>query len=353
MELYKQLANNLGISEPINGSWIQAIANHYGGELENNNWIQSWAKSIGVNELSGNWIRSIANHYGISDDSQLLSTIINSAGSGPDFDVNLVSFKEHMSSLGYTLSNEEETALNTFIVKCKENNIYSEGWEGYTGDSTQLVLEAFYPFLGLNSTYAAQNLAFPENTNNAKRIIWYGGMTFTTLGAKGNGSNAYGDTHITDDVISHRRDRAIGLYSFTNNTNGFHRDMGQLRFHIETYRSGDIWAEGYTGYQHGAINPNGLGAHTIFRNTSDNFIIAKDNTILRTILDGFEWDKNSAKYLLFAFNNTSNANTLNPSWVSPRELGAAWLFKKRPISNNQIIQFHTDVEELMVGLGRK
>ena len=63
-------ANNLGITEPVNGSWIEAIARHL-GEYGDKPHIVSIANSLGVTSPSnGSWIQAIAEHYNV-DDSNL------------------------------------------------------------------------------------------------------------------------------------------------------------------------------------------------------------------------------------------------------------------------------------------
>lgn len=60
-------ANSLGITEAVNGSWIEAIARHY-GDYGNKPHIQSIANSLGITEpVNGSWIQAIAEHNGVSE----------------------------------------------------------------------------------------------------------------------------------------------------------------------------------------------------------------------------------------------------------------------------------------------
>jgi hypothetical protein len=61
-------ANDLGITEPINGSWIEAIARHY-GSVGNRPHIQSINESLGLS-VKGPHIHSIAKHFNASDDKR-------------------------------------------------------------------------------------------------------------------------------------------------------------------------------------------------------------------------------------------------------------------------------------------
>ena len=60
MSLIEQWANNLGATEPINGSWINAIANEYGATNTNNNTLLDIAIQLGASNVNGNLYQSIA-----------------------------------------------------------------------------------------------------------------------------------------------------------------------------------------------------------------------------------------------------------------------------------------------------
>lgn len=63
----QQWAESLGITGPVNGSWIQSIANYYSVYSADETWIESIAESLGVTEpLNGSWIQSIAHYYSVN-----------------------------------------------------------------------------------------------------------------------------------------------------------------------------------------------------------------------------------------------------------------------------------------------
>ncbi|MCP4761457.1 MAG: hypothetical protein GY870_06720 [archaeon] len=60
-------ANSLGITEPVNGSWIEAIARHY-GDYGDKPHIQSIANSLGITEaVNGSWLQAICQQHGVSE----------------------------------------------------------------------------------------------------------------------------------------------------------------------------------------------------------------------------------------------------------------------------------------------
>lgn len=66
MTIIEKFANDLGITQPVNGSWIEAIAIHFGATESNGLWLQAWANAIGISQpLNGSWLQAIAFEYGI------------------------------------------------------------------------------------------------------------------------------------------------------------------------------------------------------------------------------------------------------------------------------------------------
>ena len=66
MDLLQQIAENLGATGSVGGSWMQTIAIQEGATGPvGNSWIQAWADAIGETQSTGgSWIQAIANHYG-------------------------------------------------------------------------------------------------------------------------------------------------------------------------------------------------------------------------------------------------------------------------------------------------
>ena len=56
------------VTEPVNGSWIQAYCEYLGiTEPVNASWLQALCGYFGITEpLYGSWVIALANHYGIT-----------------------------------------------------------------------------------------------------------------------------------------------------------------------------------------------------------------------------------------------------------------------------------------------
>ena len=75
-------ANNLGITESLNGSWIEAIARHY-GEGGGEPHIRSIANNLGITEpTNGSWIQAIGEHLGATAGTPWITQISNLTAGG-------------------------------------------------------------------------------------------------------------------------------------------------------------------------------------------------------------------------------------------------------------------------------
>ncbi len=60
----EEWANSLGISEPVNGTWIQAIKEYYGGEIVNGTHLMSIVESLDADVVNGTMIEGIMTDLG-------------------------------------------------------------------------------------------------------------------------------------------------------------------------------------------------------------------------------------------------------------------------------------------------
>lgn len=56
------------VTEPVNGSWLQAYAEYLGAtEPINSSWLQTVCIELGITApLHGSWVIALANYYGIT-----------------------------------------------------------------------------------------------------------------------------------------------------------------------------------------------------------------------------------------------------------------------------------------------
>ena len=105
--IIQQIAENLGITQPINGSWIQAIAIYYGAtEPINGSWMQTIAQLNGATEpVNGSWTQAWAIQLGQTEpiNGTWLGAILEGT-SGPSFPIptNLTNTAQGYTTLDYT-----------------------------------------------------------------------------------------------------------------------------------------------------------------------------------------------------------------------------------------------------------
>ena len=161
----------------------------------------------------------------------------------------------------------QQSAINTLVVDLKGYSIWSK-------------MRALYPFVGGTASTHKWNLKNPLDTNAAFRLVFNGGWTHSSTGAKPNGTNAYADTY------------------FTPNT-----EMGtnqQIAYYIGDNIAGniiDIGAAGGTDMglftRHASLGylldfPSGFADRTTFTNSDSrgNYLVFNNSTLGRGVYKG-------------------------------------------------------------------
>ena len=122
----KEVANKLGVTQTVNGSWIAAIADFYGAPLINGNWWQSIAVHLGATTAKqGSWLIAICDQLGITEPvngSWLVAWADNDPSPSASF----------TTDVNYNKINEEFTFTNT------SSNSDTYGWTFGDGDTSTL-----------------------------------------------------------------------------------------------------------------------------------------------------------------------------------------------------------------------
>lgn len=93
------------------------------------------------------------------------------------------------------------TAINNLVIGMKADNLWTK-------------MKAVYPFVGGTASTHKFNLMNPLDTNAAFRLVFSGGWTHSSTGAKPNGINAFADTFLIPTV--HLNYASLGYYSRTS-----------------------------------------------------------------------------------------------------------------------------------------
>jgi hypothetical protein len=95
----------------------------------------------------------------------------------------------------------QQTAINTLVVGMKADGLWTK-------------MFAIYPFVGGTSSTHKYNLKNPIDSDAAFRLVFNGGWTHSSTGAKPNGTNAFASTFLIPTV--HLDYAAVGYYSRTS-----------------------------------------------------------------------------------------------------------------------------------------
>jgi hypothetical protein len=97
-----------------------------------------------------------------------------------------------------------QTATNTLVSDLKTANIWTK-------------MKAVYPMVGGTATTHKFNLVNAQDTDAAFRLTFAGGITHSSTGITGNGTNGYANTQFNPSVSSTLNNTHISFYSRTNN----------------------------------------------------------------------------------------------------------------------------------------
>ena len=147
-----------------------------------------------------------------------------SDGGGNDPDAQ--AYIDALGSAGYTVSGAEETAINNHFLDLKGTGPNNSTYDWWTGCVRLL------PFIGTNA--AQQGI---EGQNPASSINFYGGMIFSSIGAEGNGTNAYFDFFAPNELPPD--DNSVWIYSskVLATSRGFYDGSSVETIGDVTYRS--------------------------------------------------------------------------------------------------------------------
>lgn len=123
----------------------------------------------------------------------------SSGGGGTDADA-----QAFITATG--ISGTNATATNQLVVDLKAANIWTK-------------MKAVYPLVGGTATSHKYNLLNPVDSNGAYRLVFAGGVTHSSNGILGNGTNAYADTFLNPLTVFPSGFSSIGFYNKVATTN--------------------------------------------------------------------------------------------------------------------------------------
>ena len=200
--------------------------------------------------------------------------IINPYAFGVSYDPDAQAFFTASGLTGTT----NLTAVNNLVVALKGFGIWTK-------------MKAIYPMVGGTAALHKWNLKNPVDSNAAFRLVFAGGWTHSSTGAKPNGTNGYADTFlIPNTAYSISTSAHFSFYSRTNNIEnaiqlGTYDNISGQAFQVQI-RNGSLSPYNTRSIinnvtWHETADTNSLGFYILNRNgtTIKNF---KNNTNLGT-----------------------------------------------------------------------
>jgi hypothetical protein len=102
---------------------------------------------------------------------------------GVAIDADAQAFFDRVTTAGGSLTNTEKSAVNTLVIALKANSLWTP-------------MKAIYPMVGASAAACAQNLKSSSFTGT-----FNGGVTFSSNGFVGNGTNGYMNTNFNPSLI--------------------------------------------------------------------------------------------------------------------------------------------------------
>jgi len=210
----------------------------------------------------------------------------------------------------------QQNAINTLVTDLKSYGLWTK-------------MKALYPMVGGTATSHKFNLKDPRDLDAAFRLVFNGGWTHSSTGAKPNGTTGYADTNLTPSTSLSQNSTHISYYSRTNTPYAGH-DFGVFGITPQASLYGAIkYVDGKSYFR---VNRNtGAGESSLTMTSSSVFFMLNR-------VAGYSGES------LFV-NNTKTSFTQTSTGLSNYKvpLGA--------LSNNGIYQFFSIRESAFASIG--
>jgi hypothetical protein len=115
----------------------------------------------------------------------------------------------------------QQSAINTLVLDLKADGLWTK-------------MKAVYPFCGSTASQQKWNLKDPRDLDAAFRLVFNGGITHSSTGIQGNGTNGYFDTFLNPSVVFSSTSGG-SMFAYIRNNTGTPSDLGAFQS-IVNYR---------------------------------------------------------------------------------------------------------------------
>ena len=289
-----------------------ANSNGWGDGAANNaiGWGQGANNAIGWGDIHADSWAGLTDIVGITTDADAQAFITAAAITDPT----------------------QQAAINTLVVDLKGYSIWTK-------------MRALYPFVGGTATTHKFNLKNPLDTNAAYRLTFFGGVTHSSNGIIGNGTNGYADTFLANNVMA-QSNAHISVYSRTN----FQGTVSDIASYSNQFGSFMYIRGGGNNFE-GQIN---AGTKVNVANTDSRGLFL----MTRTSATSQTGQKNSTQYVTASVPNNHIASSFKllrtgdaSAEYSPRNL--AFVSIGDGLTDAESLNFYTAVQTFQTTLGRQ
>jgi hypothetical protein len=243
------------------------------------------------------------------------------------FDADAVAFFNRVTTAGGTLSTTEKQAVNQLVLDLKANSLWTP-------------MKAIYPMVGASAAACAQNLKSSSFTGT-----FSSGWTFASTGVTGNGTSAYFNTTVTNNIDITDRASHWSTYLRTLGNSGFHGYYNgvDVVFGVQPNATNQIavglnnllssGASSAIGYLVGSVNSS--TSAKLYRNNSNVYSITNPSSLSSFNLD----------FYLGALNNLGSPILYSTQQIAFSSLGDN-------LTDTQASNFYTAVQAFQTTLSR-
>ena len=218
------------------------------------------------------------------------------------------------------------TAIDNYVKALKDNLIYSK-------------FKAIYPLIGDTALQMKWNLKNPLDTDAAFRLAFFGSGILSATGWKGNGSNAYIDTFLSQLAEITLNSESVGYYIRTSSAGG--NDGGAYDGSRGTsliLRTGIVAFRSQSKTESVISIPNITGLIALSRTDSNSYRV-QSRDVLSTI--------NTATLAM-----TSSSFTIGTVGTSYSDREYSFSYISDGLTDTELLAHNTAVENLQTALKR-
>ena len=244
------------------------------------------------------------------------------------FDADAAAFFARVTAAGGTLSATEKIATNQLVLDLKANSLWTP-------------MKAIYPMVGASAAACAQNLKSSSFTGTFTSTGW----TFASTGITGNGTSAYFDTTVTNNIDITDRASHWSTYFRTLGNAGFCGYFNAANaFGVQPRAASNVIATGLNNIAATSVN-SVIGYLVGSVNSATDAKLYVNNSLVFTLSNPTAISQNLDFYL-GALNSSGSAILYATQEIAFSSLGGN-------LNNTQASNFYTAVQAFQTTLSRQ